>query len=109
MQAQSEDQFFTNLNIATVIPNLEKDKRWIAQVTAALEELVMPVTYKQVFKAQLFDVSQETDGEQIDTARFAPAGAIHGSRMAMQAGLLVPYVFTMVMAIGLTDGSLARL
>jgi len=95
MQAQADEQCFSNLNTVIIIPKLEKEEKWTAKGTAALEEFVMPL-WKHV---------KETYGEKLDTDRVAAAGASLGSGMAMQAALLRPDVFTMAMAVGLADGS----
>jgi len=95
MQAQADDQCFSDLNTVMVIPKLEKEEKWTEHGTAALEEFVMP----------LWKHLQETYGEKLDTNRVAAAGASLGSGMALQAALLRPDVFTTAIAVGLADGS----
>jgi len=95
MQAQADEQCFSNLNTVMILPKLEKDERWTESGTTALEEFVMP----------LWEHVKETYGEKLDTDRVAAAGASLGSGMALQAALLRPDVFTMAMVVGLADGS----
>merc|ERR1740127_243105 len=61
MQAQADEQCFSNLNTVMILPKLEKDERWTESGTTALEEFVMPL-WKHV---------KETYGEKLDTDRVA--------------------------------------
>jgi len=95
MQAQADEQCFSDLNTVMILPKLEGDEKWTESGTSALEDFVMPL-WKHV---------KETYGEQLDTDRVAAAGASLGSGMALQAALLRPDVFTMALVVGLADGS----
>jgi len=74
MQAQADEQCFSNLNTVMILPKLEKDERWTESGTTALEEFVMP----------LWEHVKETYGEKLDTDRVAAAGASLGSGMAFR-------------------------
>jgi len=95
MQASADDTCFSNLNTVMIMPKLEKDERWTTDGTSILDEFILP----------LWESLQETHGAKLDTNRVAVMGASLGSGMALQAGLLHPDKFSLVVAAGLADGS----